>query len=106
MLSEYIDRGMRTIEEWERSVLDDVDIKLADKLLDQLVKINRMIASTPAIDLKEMAMKSDYVKILAADDPAPAIGEMEWCVIASLMDDILRLANQQLSMPEQSNSNL
>lgn len=105
MLSEFIGRGMRTVEEWERSVAEESDTTLADQLLDQLVRINRMIASTPSTDLSEVAMKSDYIQMIAIGEPFPDIGEMEWGLISSMMDDIARLASEQASPQEHCNSN-
>ena len=78
MLSEYIGRGLRTVEEWERSVDEDSETIIADKLLEQLVRINRTIASTPAVTINEVAMKSEYIKLMTLGAVTPDIGDMEW----------------------------
>ena len=105
MLSDFIGRGMRAVEEWERTVVEESDTALADQLLNQLVKINEAIASTPAADISEIALKSDYIKMVAVGEPFPDIGAMEWRLIDSMMNDIARLAAEQPSIEEQCNSN-
>ena len=105
MLSEYIGRGMRTVEEWERTVEEGPETVLADKLLEQLVRINHTIASTPAMDIDEIALKSDYIKLMTLGARLPEIGEMEWRLIDSMMDDVARLASECGSKRGQAHSN-
>ena len=104
MLSDFIGRGLRTVEEWERAVLEETDTLLADQILDQLIKINRAIASTPAMEIDEIALKVDYIRVMTLGAAIPDIGEMEWRLIDSVMTDISHLATRNASGQEQAHS--
>lgn len=104
MLTDFIGRGLRTFEELERSIVEANDTYLADRILDQFVRINQTIASTPAEELAQLALKADYIKQISTGDPIPDIDEMEWELIRSLMDDVLRLSQSGSELREQSNS--
>ena len=101
MLQDYMGRGLELLEELERSISEGSDEALSDSLFNQLVKINAAIASSRAADLSDIAQKAMYLRNVVSADPFPVIGEVEWLLIQSIIDDVTRLASVESGSADQ-----
>lgn len=92
MLTNFVDRGLQTFYELERTIAEGRDEALSDNLLVHLMKIHKAVASREAIDLSEAATKAMYIRNVVPDQPYPNIGVIEWQLVESLLNDIIRLS--------------
>lgn len=92
MLTNFVDRGLQTFYELERTIAEGRDEALSDNLFDHLMKIHNAVSSMEATDLSAAATKAMYIRNVVSDQAHPVIGVVEWRLVESLLNDIIRLS--------------